>query len=217
MKKFVALLLALLMLLVSTASLAEEAEVLSYTNKEGGYSFSYPAKMLLLSKENVQELLDQMTDPSYSMEGMNEEAIRQNADQVRQMDMVMLMYASGVFNYNVVYQDTGVQLNNDLVLSALCPQFTAQYKMIYPDLTMGDEGSIYTLGDKEYVTQSLQLTANGIPMTMVILYAVNGTYLYNVTFTVADFAMADADFLSFMNGTVELFASSFEPLAPAAE
>ena len=183
-------------------------ETLSYTHRDGSYSFSYPADMILLSDDNVQEILDGMTDESYSMEGMDTSVIQQNIEQVRGTDMVMVLYGSGVFNMNAVLQDVGVQLNNELVLSALCPQFIQQYKAIYPGLTMLDEGSIYTTpGGREYVTQALQVNAANTDMTIVVLYAVNGTKLVNATFTVADMVMTD-DFTDYVNKTVEIFAET---------
>ncbi|MBR6525418.1 MAG: hypothetical protein IKT57_05560 [Clostridia bacterium] len=188
----------------------------TYTNERGGYSFSYPADMLLMSQDNVQDMLDNMTSEGYGMEGMDATVLQQNAEQIRRTDMTMLMYAGGVFNYNVVYQNVGITLNNELVLSALCPNFITQYQAIYPGLEMLDEGSMYTVGGKEYVTQSLQVKVNGMDMTIVILYAVNGTYLYNVTFTVADMAMTD-EMTDYVNGAVALFAESFEAFAPTAQ
>lgn len=190
--------------------------VLSYTHTRGGYSFSYPDDMWLMSQDNVQEMLDSMTSEDYAMKGLDASVLQQNAEQIRKTDMTMVMYGTGEFNFNVVYQNVGVTLNNELVLTALCPQFITQYQAIYPDLTMADEGSIYTVGDKEYVTQSLQVNAGGYDMTIVVLYAVNGTYLYNATFTVADLMLTE-DFMAYVNGVVELFASSFEAFAPAAQ
>lgn len=183
-------------------------ETLSYTHRDGSYSFSYPADMILLSDANVQEILDGMTDESYAMEGMDTSVIQQNIEQVRGTDMVMALYGTGAFNMNAVLQDVGVQLNNELVLSALCPQFIQQYKAIYPGLTMLDEGSIYTTpGGREYVTQALQVNAANTDMTIVVLYAVNGTKLVNATFTVADMVMTD-DFTDYVNKTVEIFAET---------
>ncbi|MBE5776146.1 MAG: hypothetical protein E7326_01405 [Clostridiales bacterium] len=183
-------------------------ETLSYTHRDGSYSFSYPADMILLSDANVQEILDGMTDESYAMEGMDTSVIQQNIEQVRGTDMVMVLYGSGAFNMNAVLQDVSVQLNNELVLSVLCPQFIQQYKAIYPGLTMLDEGSIYTTpGGREYVTQALQVNAANTDMTIVVLYAVNGTKMVNATFTVADMVMTE-DFTAYVNKTVEIFAET---------
>ena len=99
----------------------ENADVLTFTHPRFGFSFDYPADMVLMSQDNIDQLIDEMLSGELVVEGMDVSMLQQQADIIKQQDMTMLAGKGGLFNVNIGYSDVGMQLTDDQFIDFYCP------------------------------------------------------------------------------------------------
>lgn len=182
MKNLAKKVLAAVMCLMLLAS-AALAENLTYANEGGKYTLTYPEEMILLDRDNVSELMKSIANGDMGDVGIDAATIEQQIPSIEQMDMAMLLTADGMMNVNVVYQDVGMELDNDTFLSALGAAMLQQYQAQFENCTVQDEGSIYTAGENAFARQVIDVETVA-PLRVVVLYAFRGTVMYVMTVTI---------------------------------
>lgn len=201
MFKKLSLILAVMLVFVSTAAFA--SELTTYANETNGYQIDYPSDWTLLSKDSITEVTDMIANGE--IEGLDSATISAYVSQVEQMDMMVALNDDGT-NINLIYQDVGMELSSDMLISML-PQMTAQFESIFSDFAATDAGSAVTLGDNSYVTVSGTYSLTGVSMMMSQYYASAGTTLYIFTITTPNPEALDMDA---QNALYESILTSFK-------
>jgi hypothetical protein len=188
------------------------AETNRYTNKQNGYTVLYPADWILLSQETIDSVKQRMSFDD--IPGVNAELLNTYQDQIMALDMMIVLSDDGMFNFNVVYENTGQTITNEEIITYVCPSVLAQFYEIFHDVHVQDSGSLYRLWSRirprEYVRIAASYLIDGDPYDVEQYYLISGTILYYITFTKTNWEMgAHRD----MAATVREILSTFSPSA----
>ena len=166
--------LALMLLLVPCLALAESYQ--SYAAEDGSLSFLYPEDWLLLSKENIDSVLD----AAATVEGVAEmaEAAR---TQIEQMGMIVLVDETGLNNINLQLQDTGMELSGD-TLMALAPSLQSAIEGSLEGVTFHDP-ELMDINGTDALLMQCSYTLARIDFQQLQAYMSMGTRLAVVTLT----------------------------------
>ena len=108
-RKLLSLTIALALLLMPCLALAEDYQ--SYAAGDGSLSFFYPEGWLLLSRENIDSVLDIASE----LEGMAD-LVETARAQIEQTGVIVLIDETGLNNINLQIQDVGMTLSGDMLL-----------------------------------------------------------------------------------------------------
>jgi len=139
MKKILSLLLAMAMLLTPVLSLAEEAFNI-YTAPDGSYGFAYPADWSVLTLETLDELIAASENEGYKS------AMGNLRSQIEELGMIILMSEDMISNINIVPQDTGAEVTNEMV-AALEESAIAELTASMEGITFPTQPSMLDLDD----------------------------------------------------------------------
>jgi hypothetical protein len=186
MKKILSVLLALAMLLVPVLSMAEAAEELAadysiYTHTDEQYAFAYPNNWILLTAENIETVLDAVSETE---DEQLAQMIATYGPQVQQTGMIMLLNETGMTNVNVLAQYVGMRATDDTLLT-LAPQLVSQLSNVMEGIEFINEGTIVELGENTGLMIEYQYTLADTNMYGVQAYIPGETDLYIVTYTCA--------------------------------
>src|SRR5699024_6784099 len=109
-RKLLSLTIALALLLMPCLALAEDYQ--SYAAGDGSLSFFYPEGWLLLSRENIDSVLD-IASELEGMAGLVETA----RAQIEQTGIIVLIDETGLNNINLQIQSVGMSLTGDIMLA----------------------------------------------------------------------------------------------------
>ena len=179
LKKITALLMVLVVLL-STAALAEGTQV--YTHPVHGYSITVPSDWLCVDSQNIQQLITDFENGTFSFMGTDIATLKNLALQMQQMDFAVLSNANS-FNIVISFIDLGVAMNQDTFITTLVPILKADLAASFPSMEFSTVGEPLTLGDNHFVVIAGEYSMNGINMAMDQLYMLNGTRLYVLNLT----------------------------------
>ncbi len=186
-KKLVSMLLAVLMVLAPVFAMAEAASEVTYAtyqNETNGYAIDYPETWSLLSKENVQSMIDSVASGETKIEGMDPSVLETYKSQIEAMDMVMFMSADGAVNANLTYQAVPMLYTSDALISQMYPVAVQQFQSMFKDYTELAAPQVETVGDKEFVETAGQYTLSGMSFIMLQAHHCTDKFLYTVTFTI---------------------------------
>ena len=173
-RKLLSLVMALALLLTPFLALAEGYQ--SYTAEDGSLSFPYPEDWLLLSKENIDSVLDTAS----TIEGMSE-LVETARVQIEQTGIIVLIDETGVNNINLQIQDAGMALTGDMLL-ALSPTLQSGISDSLGDVSFDDPQVIEVNGTETLVMQ-YAYTMAGFDFSVVQAYMSVGTKLVVSTLT----------------------------------
>ena len=204
MKKILSVLLALAMLLMPVLSLAEAAAMLAadyttYTHTDDQYSFMYPNSWTLLNAENVETVLDAISETE---DEQLAQMIATYGPQLQQSGMIMLLNETGLTNVNVIAQPVGMRATDEVLLS-LAPTVVSQLSSTFEGIEFVNEGVIINLGDKNGLIVEYSYTLAGTEMQGAQVYVSGETDMYIFTYTcaAADEVSATSREFGFMLGT----------------
>lgn len=207
MKKILSVLLALAMLLVPVLSMAEAAEELAvdysiYTHTDEQYAFAYPNNWILLTAENVETVLDALSEVE---DQQLAQMIANYGPQLQQSGMIMLLNETGNTNVNVVPQYVGMRATDDVLLS-LAPQLVSQLSNVMEGIEFINEGTIVELGENTGLMIEYQYTLSGTDMYGVQVYISGETDMYIFTYTCAaiDELVSTSEDFGFMLGSLKV-------------
>lgn len=207
MKKILSVLLALAMLLVPVLSMAEAAEELAvdysiYTHTDEQYAFAYPNNWILLTAENVETVLDALSEVE---DQQLAQMIANYGPQLQQSGMIMLLNETGNTNVNVVPQYVGMRATDDVLLS-LAPQLVSQLSNVMEGIEFINEGTIVELGENTGLMIEYQYTLAGTDMYGVQVYISGETDMYIFTYTCAaiDELVSTSEDFGFMLGSLKV-------------
>lgn len=204
MKKILAILMALSLMLMPVLSMAEAAEelpaALIYTHTDGLYSFEYPEGWTLLNAENIQETLDAMAGAG---DEEMAELVATYGPQIQQTGMVMLLNETGFTNVNVVSQYVGMKPTDEQLL-ALAPSLVAQLSGVMEGIQFLNEGSLVELNGLKALMVEYTCELSGTAMQGAQVYVPGAENLYIFTYT-----CANADELT---ATAEAFSALLDTL-----
>lgn len=207
MKKILSVLLALAMLLVPVLSMAEAAEELAvdysiYTHTDEQYAFAYPNNWILLTAENVETVLDAISETE---DEQLAQMIANYGPQLQQSGMIMLLNETGNTNVNVVPQYVGMRANDDALLS-LAPQLVSQLSNVMEGIEFVNKGTIVKLGENTGLMIEYQYTLSDTDMYGVQVYISGETDMYIFTYTCAaiDELVSTSEDFGFMLGSLKV-------------
>lgn len=204
MKKLIALLLmAVLVFPMALVAGAQETEMTLYEGD--GFALEYPADWIVMDQKTMDSVVELVT--SGKIPGMDASTLQVYMNQIETTNMTMITAADGSMNFNVIPQDLGQSVSNDLILAELVPSVLSQYASTFPDFDIQDKGSKTTYGSNEFVKVGGKYVLMNVPMVLTQLMCSGGTSLYIITFTVTENAVEDMDAA---NATIEAIAASFK-------
>lgn len=207
MKKILSVLLALAMLLVPVLSMAEAAEELAvdysiYTHTDEQYAFAYPNNWILLTAENVETVLDAISETE---DEQLAQMIANYGPQLQQSGMIMLLNETGNTNVNVVPQYVGMRATDDVLLT-LAPQLVSQLSNVMEGIEFVNKGTIVELGENTGLMIEYQYTLADTDMYGVQVYISGETDMYIFTYTCAaiDELVSTSEDFGFMLGSLKV-------------
>lgn len=178
MKKWFVLLLCMILCLPVLAA-AEDAQYEWYTDPAGRFSFAYPDTWTLESRDQLESTLDEaekLDDADYV------ETLESMRDEISQSDVVMITAPNQSNNINILTQDVGVSLDDDMLLelgrqlqSALSEQLEG---MVFPM-----EPYLLNIGERNVLTAEYTYSVAGYDIYGVQTMHTRGTTLYTITLT----------------------------------
>lgn len=178
MKKWFALLLCMILCLPVLAA-AEDTQYEWYTDPAGRFSFAYPDTWTLESRDQLESTLDEaekLDDADYV------ETLESMRDEISQSDVVMITAPNQSNNINILTQDVGVSLDDDMLLelgrqlqSALSEQLEG---MVFPM-----EPYLLNIGERNVLTAEYTYSVAGYDIYGVQTMHTRGTTLYTITLT----------------------------------
>ena len=177
MKKLLSLLLALMMLVLPMAGLAEE-DFEIYVDPTDTYGFAYPNDWTLLSKETIAEVLS-----SVEIEDEGFAALLQSLlPQIENTNMVMVLSPDLQSNINLVVTDLGGKLSASELMTQV-PALQEMLKQQMPGIEFIDEAEIIETESYEYVLMGYVYELDGQSIVALQAFTSQGTSLYTFTLT----------------------------------
>lgn len=206
MKKLLAVLLALMMMLCCLPALAEEeAPYTAYTHPRLGYTVEYPTEFVVLDADTLPLMLQMVGQ--MGLEGLDAATIQALEPQITSTDMVMFLDAYTGANMNIAAADVGMAITNELFLAMVMPTMLAQYEASFSNVTFYDKGSIAAFGENNFVQLVLNYDMAGMNNNFAQFFYLDGTVMYTIGYTIS--SAVDADTLAAMDEVVVHLLSTF--------
>ena len=173
-RKLLSLTIALALLLTPCLTLAESYQ--SYAAEDGSLSFLYPEGWLLLSRENIDSVLD-IASELEGMAGLVETA----RAQIEQTGIIVLIDETGLNNINLQIQDVGMTLSGDMML-AMAPTLQSSISDSLSGVSFYDPEVVEVNGTETLLMQ-YAYTMAGFDFSVVQAYMPTGTKLAVATLT----------------------------------
>lgn len=173
-RKLLSLTIALALLLMPCLALAEDYQ--SYAAGDGSLSFFYPEGWLLLSRENIDSVLDIASE----LEGMAD-LVETARAQIEQTGVIVLIDETGLNNINLQIQDVGMTLSGDMLLE-LEPTLQSSISASLSGVSFYDP-EIVEINGTETLLMQYAYTMAGFDFSVVQAYMPVGTKLAVATLT----------------------------------
>ena len=173
-RKLLSLTIALALLLMPCLALAEDYQ--SYAAGDGSLSFFYPEGWLLLSRENIDSVLD-IASELEGMAGLVETA----RAQIEQTGVIVLIDETGLNNINLQIQDVGMTLSGDMLLE-LEPTLQSSISASLSGVSFYDP-EIVEINGTETLLMQYAYTMAGFDFSVVQAYMSMDTKLAVTTLT----------------------------------
>lgn len=199
MKKWFAILLCALLCLPLLA-VAEGEEYSWYDDPAGRFSFAYPADWTVLSRENIEETMNEaelLDDEDFVA------TLQSIRDQISLADMVMIMVPNLTTNISMMPQDVGMELNGELLLE-MGSQLQTMLTQQLPGIEYPLDPYLIDLGDgKSALSVEYTYDIAGYEVYGVQTMHTKGTTLYTITLTSdTESVSADAEVLGLVLGSL---------------
>lgn len=173
-RKLLSLVVVLVLLLTPCLTLAEDYQ--SYAAGDGSLSFFYPEGWLLLSRENIDSVLDIASE----LEGMAD-LVETARAQIEQTGVIVLIDETGLNNINLQIQDVGMTLSGDMLLE-LEPTLQSSISASLSGVSFYDP-EIVEINGTETLLMQYAYTMAGFDFSVVQAYMPTGTKLAVATLT----------------------------------
>ena len=173
-RKLLSLTIALALLLMPCLALAEDYQ--SYAAGDGSLSFFYPEGWLLLSRENIDSVLDIASE----LEGMAD-LVETARAQIEQTGVIVLIDETGLNNINLQIQDVGMTLSGDMLLE-LEPTLQSSISASLSGVSFYDP-EIVEINGTETLLMQYAYTMAGFDFSVVQAYMSMDTKLAVTTLT----------------------------------
>lgn len=186
MKKMMALLMALCLMVMGVPAMAEDAaQTQLYTNTEMGFSIAVPAQWLVVDKDNIDTYIAAYENGEMTFTGTNADVLNELKPQFAGANMAVAIspYAN---NLVLTVADMGIELTEELFVSLMIPQFKQQIVLQMPTIEFTQEGEPLTLGENEFISLSGVCNLNGLSASVDQLFLLKGTKLYVANLTTVD-------------------------------
>jgi hypothetical protein len=206
MKKLLALLMVLAVLIPSAAFAASDIEYEVYTNPTDGYQISFPSDWILLNSDTIDAVLDAVA--SNSVEGLDASSLEGQKEQIMSMDVAIAMAPDSWINVNVIYTPAGAHYSAEELkgeMGAMLDSFSSMFQ----DFEGMADGEIAEYNGIEYVIFSGRYSIAGGQNMLVQLYSCPNTTLYIITVTINVSHESFNDVLS--NTICDAIMNSFVP------
>lgn len=198
MKKWMSLLLAVMML-VATGLVAAEEDYQIYQDPQGRFSFAYPSDWVLQNNQEKEQII------SEGMEFVDEEfasSVEANVDNEAVNDMIVLVGPNLMSNINLIPQNAGVTVDSEM-LNALAPMVVEMLGVQLPGVEFAGEPLELDVNGNPALMLEYSVTISGIAISGVQVYMALGSTLYTATLTTtAESLEADSEILGFILGSL---------------
>lgn len=203
MKKFLALMMALVLLLSCTTALAQETQ--AYTHPNQGYSFQAPANWLVVDSTNIQTYIDAFRNGEMAFKGTDATTLEGQLAQILSTDCVVVIdeYANNVV---INGTDMGMEVTTDLFLTVFVPLLKSQLTEQIPSIQFVTDGEVVKYGENEFILLKAQYDMQGVAINVEQLYYIQGTVMYVANLTVIPL-YEDAILDAFYAGVETMMAS----------
>lgn len=182
MKKLLSLLMALTLMLVPFAALAEEGDYEVYLSPDETYGFVYPNSWMLISREIIEEAIEE----GYTAgDGGLGDMIEILKPQMEQMDLIMVMNMATSDNLNMVRQDIGQNLSDEDLLKSM-EQFKSMWSQLDPNVEFLSGPELSPVGEdgRSYAMVLYSTTdVSGLPINAIQATTCEGSIQYTFTMT----------------------------------
>jgi len=202
MKKLFAVFLALMLALGCMTAVAEQSAYTGYTHPVLGYSLNYPSEWLAIDTETLPVLM--ALAQQGGMEGIDVSVLGNLEEQIVSSNMTMFMDVNTGTNINIGAQDIGVEVTDEIFLSAMMPMLKAQYEQMFANAVFTSEGETLNLGTVTANYMALNYVINGQTMTGEQFFVLDGTMMYAIACTY-NAGLAGTDVVSHMINLVSSF------------
>lgn len=203
MKKFLALMMALVLLLSCTTALAQDVQ--TYTHPNQGYSFQAPAGWLVVDSTNIQTYIDAFRNGEMTFTGTDAATLEGQQAQILSTDCVIVIdeYANNVV---INGTDMGMEVTTDLFLTVFVPLLKAQLTEQIPSIQFVTDGEVVKYGENEFILLKANYNMQGVAINVEQLYYIQGTMMYVANLTVIPL-YEDAILDAFYAGVETMMAS----------
>ncbi|MBE5786835.1 MAG: hypothetical protein E7324_04760 [Clostridiales bacterium] len=203
MKKLIALMMTLVMLLSCVPAMAADTQ--EYTHSDFGFSFTAPANWLIVDKSNYQAYINAYNAGTMTFSGTNAATLSQLAAQIEASNCVVAVdpYANNIVMTGV---DLGMALTNELFVAILIPQLKTELSNTMPGIEFTSVGEIVPFGENKFITLSATYEMYGTSISVDQLYLLSGTMMYVVNLTTTP-VFGDDAIDSFYASTLEVLSS----------
>lgn len=180
MKKLLALLMTLTLMIVPFATLAE-SEAATYLHEDGTFGFAYPSNWFAISRELINDALNDAEIP-----GALGELFTQLKPMMDEMDIVMILNLATSDSINVVRQDLGQEASAERLLE-VARLVKNQMEQMDPTIEFIGEPALMDSfdGARTYAVSAYTMNdVQGIPVQVMQATTVDGTMQYTLTLTV---------------------------------
>ncbi len=156
-----------------------------YENASFNYHVEYPSEWVLLDNETINTLIQQFVDGELKIEGFTSTALETMKSMISESgdNGFVEFIDEGGNNFNIVcYAYPGTPSSAEMT-DVLAPQIIASYQANMSDITVIDGGSLFGVGDKQYLKVRCQYGINGQHPTVTSLYLFENDLLSVLTFT----------------------------------
>lgn len=159
---------------------AREKVTVPYTHADHGYGMSIPEDWLVIDRESIITILDQVEKDEFTFADPRMPA--QWAARLKDHNIMMAIKTGGMANINVVTEPAGAEED----IHSLAPFYKKAVQnnfSAYDDVEFQDSGSIICIGETEFLRVSARLKSNSIPMHISQYIACKNGTVYCITLT----------------------------------
>jgi hypothetical protein len=180
----VGLLLAAMPAAFAGSSPAAETQYNTYGNETYGYSVDYPAEWTLLDSDTVGDVMELLTSGELTFEGITPDALEALKTMISgDMTGFTEFVDRNGNNFNVTCFTFPTLASIDAAKEILVPQIITGYQQMYSDMAVLDDGSVYTVDDREFIKVKCMYTIDGMTVLVTPFFHFENDLLFNIIFT----------------------------------